>query len=83
MITIVRKEMQNLEGYRKSLTSMSVTLSNFTYCSEFTVCRCDSMGSTSKQCNANGTCNCKPYFMGSKCNECEYGYQNCSSFKSE
>ena len=37
-------------------------------------CGCDSMGSISFQCDANGTCDCKTNVVGDKCAACKPGY---------
>ena len=44
------------------------------------VCGCDSNGSTTLQCNANGKCNCQVGYSGDKCNQCAadyFGYPTC------
>lgn len=33
-------------------------------------CGCDSFGRIGSSCDDNGHCNCKPNFMGIKCNQC-------------
>uniref|UniRef100_A0A8C6SND2 Laminin, gamma 3 n=1 Tax=Neogobius melanostomus TaxID=47308 RepID=A0A8C6SND2_9GOBI len=37
-------------------------------------CNCDPMGSMSMQCHGNGTCHCRPGFVGYKCDKCEMNY---------
>ncbi|KAK2819369.1 hypothetical protein Q5P01_024930 [Channa striata] len=37
-------------------------------------CNCDPMGSVSMQCHNNGTCHCRPGFVGYKCDKCELNY---------
>lgn len=37
-------------------------------------CNCDPMGSVSMQCHGNGTCHCRPGFVGYKCDKCEMNY---------
>ena len=34
-------------------------------------CRCSPLGAASAQCHKNGTCVCKPGFMGYKCDRCQ------------
>ncbi|GAB0100956.1 Laminin subunit gamma-1 [Sergentomyia squamirostris] len=39
-------------------------------------CECDSVGSRTLQCNAEGRCQCKPGVTGDKCDRCEANYYN-------
>lgn len=34
-------------------------------------CRCSPLGAASAQCHKNGTCVCKPGFVGYKCDRCQ------------
>ena len=43
-------------------------------------CSCDNMGSTRESCSDTGVCDCKPNFVGEKCNECapeRFNYPDC------
>ena len=45
-------------------------------------CNCNADGSTSSQCKDDGTCDCKKYIDGEKCDQCmehHYNFPACSS----
>ena len=45
-------------------------------------CNCNADGSTSLQCKEDGTCDCKKYIEGEKCDQCmeqHYNFPACSS----
>lgn len=45
------------------------------------MCNCDPYGSLSPTCNKeNGQCDCKPHVGGYKCDVCEPGFYNLTSF---
>ena len=37
-------------------------------------CGCSNTGSTGQTCKGNGKCDCKPNYIGVKCDECRFGY---------
>ena len=39
-------------------------------------CNCNTQGSTSINCNANGICSCKPNIINAKCDGCQHGFFN-------
>ena len=39
-------------------------------------CNCHNEGSTSSECNKNGTCSCKSNVIGRTCTNCKLGYYN-------
>ena len=48
-------------------------------------CDCNADGSTSLQCKDDGSCDCKNYITGQKCDQCMENYYNfptCSSKQS-
>ena len=40
----------------------------------FSDCGCSNTGSTGQTCKGNGKCDCKPNYIGVKCDECRFGY---------
>ena len=40
----------------------------------FSDCGCSNTGSTGQTCKSNGKCDCKPNYIGVKCDECRFGY---------
>ena len=55
----------SVEGLVDTLKGFMVTLRD---------CGCNMDGSEDKLCDDAGQCECKPNFMGSKCNRCAIGY---------
>ena len=37
-------------------------------------CECSKVGITGENCDKTGQCNCKPFFTGMKCSNCQKGY---------
>ena len=44
-------------------------------------CKCDALGSKSKECEDNGDCLCKPNIVGESCDQCaieHFNFPNCT-----
>ena len=60
------------DGYYTSGNTTSGKLSSTASCSD---CMCNVEGSLGKSCSqGSGTCNCKPGYVGDKCDDCDINY---------